>query len=137
MLGIGVAGLLLSTAFGDRQAADLGSWLDDIDVPVVLMERAFGFPHVSREYDHVRTDHAYGAMLALRHLASLGHRRIGINLTATATAHWLRLGIDQAAGLLGVDLTLARGAITRGDVAVRVRRNAVGRADRHKREELE
>jgi DNA-binding LacI/PurR family transcriptional regulator len=104
VLGIGVAGLLLSTALGDGQATDLGGWLDDIDVPVVLMERAFGFPHVSRQYDHVRTDHAYGAMLALRHLASLGHRRIGINLTATATAHWLRLGIDQAAGLLGVDL---------------------------------
>jgi DNA-binding LacI/PurR family transcriptional regulator len=104
VLGVGVAGLLLSTARGDGRAADLGGWLDDIDVPVVLMERAFGFPHVGREYDHVRSDHAYGAMLALRHLASLGHRRIGINLTATVTAHWLRLGIDQAAGLLGVDV---------------------------------
>jgi hypothetical protein len=52
VLGIGVAGLLLSTALGDRQAANLGGWLDDINVPVVLMERAFGIPHMSREYDH-------------------------------------------------------------------------------------
>ena len=51
-----------------------------------------------REYDHVRTDHAYGAMLALRHLVSLGHRRIGINLNASVTAYWLRQGIEEAAG---------------------------------------
>lgn len=104
VLGIGVAGLLLSTALGDIRAADLGRTLDDIDVPVVLMERAFGFPHVGREYDHVRTDHAYGAMLALRHLVSLGHRRIGINLNASVTAYWLRQGIAQAAQTLGVEL---------------------------------
>jgi DNA-binding LacI/PurR family transcriptional regulator len=104
VLGIGVAGLLISTALGDGDADQLGSWLDDIDVPVVLMERAFGFPHVAREYDHVRTDHAYGAMLALRHFAALGHRRIAINLQATVTAYWLRLGIEQAASTLDVDL---------------------------------
>ena len=104
VLGIGVAGLLLSTALGDVRAGELGKTLDAIDVPVVLMERAFGFPHVRREYDHVRTDHAYGAMLALRHLVSLGHRRIGINLNASVTAHWLRQGIAQAADTLGVEL---------------------------------
>jgi DNA-binding LacI/PurR family transcriptional regulator len=71
---------------------------------VVLMERAFGFPDVEREYDHVRTDHAYGGMLALRHLVALGHRRIGINLNASVTAYWLRQGIEQAASSLGVEL---------------------------------
>lgn len=104
VLGIGVAGLLLSTALGDGRAAELGRTLDAIDVPVVLMERAFGFPQVEREYDHVRTDHAYGAMLALRHLVSLGHRRIGINLNASVTAYWLRQGIREAAEALDVEL---------------------------------
>ncbi|TWD80959.1 DNA-binding LacI/PurR family transcriptional regulator [Kribbella amoyensis] len=104
ILGLGVAGLLISTALGDGRARDLGRWLDRIDVPVVLMERAFGFPHVAREYDHVRTDHAYGTALALRHLASLGHTRIGINLNASVTAHWLRHGIEQAAKALAVDV---------------------------------
>jgi DNA-binding LacI/PurR family transcriptional regulator len=107
VLGIGVAGLLLSTALGDGDAERLDSRLDDIDVPVVLMERAFGFPHVRRELDHVRTDHAYGAMLALRHFVALGHRRIAINLQATVTAYWLRLGIETAAKALGVEVFLS------------------------------
>ncbi|TCO47725.1 DNA-binding LacI/PurR family transcriptional regulator [Kribbella antiqua] len=107
VLGIGVAGLLISTALGDGDADKLGSWLDDVDVPVVLMERAFGFPHTAREYDHVRTDHAYGAILALRHFAKLGHRRIAINLQATVTAYWLRLGIEQAASTMDVDLYIS------------------------------
>ncbi|GAA0572041.1 substrate-binding domain-containing protein [Kribbella sandramycini] len=107
VLGIGVAGLLLSTAYGDGEADRLGSRLDDIDVPVVLMERAFGFPHVAREYDHVRTDHAYGAMLALRHFTQLGHRRIVVSLQPTVTAHWLRRGIEQAAATLGAEVFLS------------------------------
>ncbi|ADB29488.1 regulatory protein DeoR [Kribbella flavida DSM 17836] len=104
ILALDVAGLLIATALGDERAAEVGRRLDDIDVPVVLMERAFGFPDVDHEYDHVRTDHAYGALLALRHLVSLGHRRIGISLDASATAHWLRQGVARAADTLGVDL---------------------------------
>ncbi len=107
VLGIGVAGLLISTALGDGDADRLDARLDDIDVPVVLMERAFGFPQVAREYDHVRTDHAYGAMLALRHFVALGHRRIAINLQATVTAYWLRRGIESAAKALGVEVFLS------------------------------
>ncbi|GAA3105542.1 DNA-binding LacI/PurR family transcriptional regulator [Kribbella aluminosa] len=107
VLGIGVAGLLISTALGDGDADRMDSRLDDIDVPVVLMERAFGYPQMRREYDHVRTDHAYGAMLALRHFVALGHRRIAINLQATVTAYWLRLGIEAAAKALGVEVFLS------------------------------
>ncbi|MFF0338746.1 substrate-binding domain-containing protein [Kribbella sp. NPDC004875] len=107
VLGIGIAGLLISTALGDGAADRLGSRLDELDVPVVLMERAFGFPHVAREYDHVRTDHAYGAMLALRHFVALGHRRIAVNLQATVTAYWLRLGLETAAKALGVEVFLS------------------------------
>ncbi|HZX01987.1 substrate-binding domain-containing protein [Kribbella sp.] len=107
VLGIGIAGLLISTALGDGDADRMDSRLDDIDVPVVLLERAFGFPQLRREYDHVRTDHAYGAMLALRHFVALGHRRIAINLQATVTAYWLRLGIEAAAKALGVEVFLS------------------------------
>jgi DNA-binding LacI/PurR family transcriptional regulator len=106
VLGIGVAGLLISTAQGDA-VERLDARLDDIDVPVVLMERAFGFPQVAREYDHVRTDHAYGALLALRHFAALGHRRIAVNLQATVTAYWLRRGIETAAKALDIEVFLS------------------------------
>lgn len=107
LLDLGVTGILLSTALGDARADEMGDRLENIAVPVVLMERAFGFPDVTRELDHVRTDHAYGAMVALRHLASLGHRRIGVSLSPSVTAYWLRVGIDQAAGPLGVETYLS------------------------------
>lgn len=103
VLAAGASGLLLSTVMGDGRAAELGDRIDAIGVPVVLMERAFTFPHVGREFDHVRTDHEHGALLALRHLASLGHRRIGVSLRGTPTAHWLRRGIERATGSLDVE----------------------------------
>ncbi|MGW7682614.1 substrate-binding domain-containing protein [Kribbella sp. NPDC054772] len=125
VLGIGIAGLLISTALGDGAADRLDARLDELDVPVVLMERAFGFPHVAREYDHVRTDHAYGAMLALRHFVALGHRRIAVNLQATVTAYWLRLGLETAAKALGVEVFLSPVDLPmRGDD-----RNAVAQLD--------
>ncbi|MFF1822242.1 substrate-binding domain-containing protein [Kribbella sp. NPDC058245] len=108
VLGVGVAGVLMGTALGDGEAALLGSRLDDIDVPLVLMERAFGFPEVAGDYDHVRTDHAYGAMLALRHFAGLGHERIAVSLQPTKTEYWLRRGVETAAATLGIDFFLSR-----------------------------
>lgn len=103
VLAAGAAGLVLATVLGDGRAAELDDRIDTIGVPVVLVERAFGFPHVGREYDHVRTDHEFGALLALRHLASLGHRRIGVSLRATPTAYWLRRGIERATSTLDVE----------------------------------
>lgn len=100
MIDLGVEGLLLATSTGD---ADPGAaaWLDGLSVPTVLMERAFGSPHLERELDHVRTDGSYGAVLAMRHLHGLGHRNIVAALSRTATAHWLQAGCRQARDLLG------------------------------------
>jgi DNA-binding LacI/PurR family transcriptional regulator len=57
------------------------SWLADCPVPSVLVERdavpgAGGIPRES-----VTTDHALGALLAARHLATLGHRKVGLILS--------------------------------------------------------
>jgi DNA-binding LacI/PurR family transcriptional regulator len=59
---------------------------------------------VAREYHHVRTDHLYGAMLALRHFAALGHRRIAVSLQPTVTAYWLRRGVEAAAKALDIEV---------------------------------
>lgn len=95
MIDLGVEGLLLATSAGDADPA-AAAWLDGLGVPAVLMERAFGGPDLERELDHVRTDHSYGAVLAMRHLHGLGHRSIAVALAKTATSHWLELGCRRA-----------------------------------------
>lgn len=55
------------------QAAD---WLPSLKVPTVLVERPAGLGSGLEHFDSVVSDHAYGACLAVRHLAALGHRAI-------------------------------------------------------------
>lgn len=51
--------------------------LQSVDLPVVLAERSLRALGVhGRSLDSVRTDHASGAAMALRHLAALGHERV-------------------------------------------------------------
>lgn len=102
MLDLGVAGLLVTTVLGDGRADELGSWLGEIPVPVVLVERSFAFPHVAKELDHVRSDHSYGASLAIRHLYELGHRKIMLALAETPTSFWLAQGATTVLEHLGL-----------------------------------
>ena len=61
-------------AFGVREIAA------GIGIPVVLLERtATAGPHHA-VLESVVTDHALGAAMAVRHLASLGHRKVGLVL---------------------------------------------------------
>lgn len=53
--------------------------------------------------DHVHSDHAYGAALALDHLFSLGHRSVHCLLHSTPTAVGLRAGISDYAEVLEGD----------------------------------
>ena len=77
--------------------------LDDIDVPVVLMERAFGFPHVAarvRPCPHgsrVRRDARAAAFV------SLGHRRIAINLSRPLRRTGCAGGSRKRPARLGVE----------------------------------
>ncbi|WP_248763398.1 substrate-binding domain-containing protein [Pseudarthrobacter sp. SSS035] len=101
MIALGVEGILLATAAGDSDPG-AATWLEDISVPTVLMERAFGSPGLKREMDHVRTDHRAGAVLALRHLHGLGHRSIAVAMSETPTSYWLELGCRDAWEILGL-----------------------------------
>lgn len=99
----GVDGILLATALGDDRADQLGDVVDRTELPLVLIERAFRIPTLEREVSYVRTDHAHGARLAVRHLAALGHRRIGIASQYSPTSFWLRTGFSDEVRTSGLD----------------------------------
>ena len=74
----GVRGLVVAPNTDTPHAQDVVQWLAESGVPNVLVERdAVRVPDGS-PVENVTTDHALGAVLAARHLASLGHRRVGL-----------------------------------------------------------
>lgn len=103
MLALGAAGLLVAPPVGDAEPEHLSDWVRDVPVPMVLMERSFGFPDLAGEVDFVRTDHAHGALIALKHLHSLGHQAIAAGLVPTPTSYWLEKGIARASEVLGIE----------------------------------
>ncbi|MFG3256717.1 substrate-binding domain-containing protein [Streptomyces sp. NPDC048172] len=72
----GVDGLLLMPRAGLGPVDGTERWLSGLEMPTVLMERRVG-PGAGR-VEQVASDHAYGAGLAVRHLAGLGHERIAL-----------------------------------------------------------
>lgn len=99
---VGVDGLLVApTTTGDEGEA-LMRWLRSVDVPVVLIERT---PTDSYHgaVESVVSDHARGAAMAVRHLAELGHRRVGLSTTAKSpTSPHVRRGWREACAELGL-----------------------------------
>jgi DNA-binding LacI/PurR family transcriptional regulator len=80
-------------------------WLTGTGMPVVLLERtATAGPHHA-VLESVVTDHALGAAMAVRHLVSLGHRRIGVVLAEPSpTRPHVRRGWLEAAAECGLDV---------------------------------
>ena len=79
-------------------------WLAGTGLPVVLLERtATAGPHHA-VLESVVTDHALGAAMAVRHLVSLGHRRIGVVLAEPSpTRPHVHRGWLEAAAECGLD----------------------------------
>jgi DNA-binding LacI/PurR family transcriptional regulator len=77
-----VQGLLLAPTLD----SSLLDWIGRLTVPAVFVERQ------PRDAEWVRTDHAHGLDLAVRHLCEQGHRRIGLVLTrdSPTSTHLLR-----------------------------------------------
>ncbi|GAA1987423.1 GntR family transcriptional regulator [Catenulispora subtropica] len=101
MLEAGVDGLLLvPTLSGPEPAGAYLRRLTGLPVPAVLMERRGG--SLDDATEHVCTHHAAGAYDGVRHLASLGHRRIGLALRSPSpTAAPVTAGYRQAVAELG------------------------------------
>ncbi|MFC7265917.1 substrate-binding domain-containing protein [Streptomyces lutosisoli] len=100
LIAEGVAGLLLAPS--ETRGAVGRQWYEDLDVPVVLVERRPEQGDAAAE--HVGTDHAYGARLAVRHLLDGGRRRVALLLrSGTPTAPWIREGYLAGMRAAGLD----------------------------------
>lgn len=82
-------------------------WLEALPIPVVLAERRAPSALAVTRLEWVTTDHVFGGSLAAGHLASLGHRRVGILTSTGSPTSWqLRRGWDRAIEELGLEPTI-------------------------------
>jgi DNA-binding LacI/PurR family transcriptional regulator len=98
-----VRGLIVAPNTDTPHAQDVVQWLATCGTPSVLVERdAVRLP--GREpVESVTTDHALGAVLAARYLASLGHQRVGLVLSRTSpTSRKIKAGWLSACRELGL-----------------------------------
>ncbi|AYG02289.1 substrate-binding domain-containing protein [Gryllotalpicola protaetiae] len=80
----GVHGVIAAPETAGTEGRELLRWLDTLPVPVVLVERRPGRGVVTSRLESVTTDHARGAEVAVRHLRSTGHDRIGLLASSTS-----------------------------------------------------
>jgi len=99
----GVDAILLVTATPGEGDAHTWETITALGVPVVLVERSSRDAPTKLSIDSVRSDHSYGAELALDHLAERGHRRVGLVCLDSATAPWIKSGYRRAARRLGLE----------------------------------
>ncbi|MFT4157305.1 MAG: substrate-binding domain-containing protein [Microbacterium sp.] len=76
-----VRGLIVAPNPDAARAQDVVQWLSEAAVPAVFVERDAVVLPDRAPVENVTTDHALGTVLAARHLADLGHRRIGLILS--------------------------------------------------------
>jgi DNA-binding LacI/PurR family transcriptional regulator len=99
-----VQGLLLAPTLDGPGVDEMIDWIGKLPVPVILVERQT--PRWSRTYpllEWVRSDHALGLELAVRHLYDHGHRRIGLVLSkGSPTSAHLAQGWELACADLGL-----------------------------------
>ncbi len=79
--GDDVRGLIVAPNPDASHAQDVVQWLDESGIPSVFVEREAIVLPGREPVESVTTDHALGAVLAARHLAALGHRKVGLILS--------------------------------------------------------
>jgi len=98
------AGLILAPNMKAAHSAEALESLAASGVPVVLVERTAVVGPFHTTVESVVSDHSQGAAIAMRHLAELGHRRIGLVISGDSpTAPHLRHGWLMARQELGID----------------------------------
>ncbi|QKW09769.1 DeoR/GlpR family transcriptional regulator [Streptomyces sp. NA04227] len=98
-----VDGLLLVPNWRPGEGIVESDWLAELPVPAVLVERRAAPASPAAGLDAVCSDHRHGVLLALHHLARLGHRSVLLAARDdTRTAHEVRAGYAEAVKLLGL-----------------------------------
>ncbi|MGF6822388.1 DNA-binding LacI/PurR family transcriptional regulator [Microbacterium sp. ZKA21] len=97
----GIDGLMITPHAGLAEGEPLLRLLKESPVPVVVMERDVDERLASR-VESVRSDHAYGAELAVEHLHERGHRRIALAAREAPTVRGLRDGYERSMARLGL-----------------------------------
>jgi DNA-binding LacI/PurR family transcriptional regulator len=101
-----VLGLIVAPNTETPHAQDVIQWLADCGTPSVLVERDGLLLPAGTPVESVTTDHALGAKLAARHLASLGHRKVGLMLSRySPTSRKIAEGWQAACIELGLTAT--------------------------------
>lgn len=72
----GIDAVLLMLHPGLRPLDEAEQWLSNLEVPAVLVERRAGLR--AGRLEQVASDHAYGAALAVRHLAGIGYDKVAL-----------------------------------------------------------
>lgn len=95
---VGVDGLVIAPRMDASTATETIRWLASTGVPLVLVERSATVGPHHAMVESVVSDHALGAAMAVRHLASLGHRQVGLVLSRQSpTGPHVRRGWLEAA----------------------------------------
>ncbi|MET8684552.1 substrate-binding domain-containing protein [Streptomyces sp. NPDC004732] len=103
LLDRGVRTLLVAPTTTSDAGLDLLRWLGSLTVPVVLVERLPPPALPTLALDAVTTAHSLGAGLAIRHLVTLGHRRIAfVTARFSPTTQALREGWQETSASLSL-----------------------------------
>ncbi|HWV78276.1 MAG TPA: substrate-binding domain-containing protein [Isoptericola sp.] len=99
----GVGGLIVAPRTDGTRGADVARWLRDSGLPHVLVEREAAHAPHREALESVVSDHALGALIAVHHLADLGHRRVGLVLSRESpTSRKIAAGWRAACTALGL-----------------------------------
>ncbi|MFC4554735.1 LacI family DNA-binding transcriptional regulator [Georgenia faecalis] len=101
---VGVAGLVIAPMTSGEEGEELVRWMQELTVPIVLAERTAVRGDYGQPMDSVTSNHELGAGMALRLLAQLGHRRIGlVTVAKSPTTPALRAGWRAVCAELGLE----------------------------------
>lgn len=99
-----VQGLLLAPNLEGDGVDEMIDWIGNLPVPTILVERQTpDWTPTPRQLEWVRSDHALGLEMAVRHLYEHGHRRMGLVLSkGSPTSAHLSVGWQRVCAELGL-----------------------------------